>query len=180
MILRFLNLQGLAGLAASALLGVLLIAAKIDSRHWRKQSGQFEQLYRAEEAAFARTVADYRAAANAARAADRAAADRVAAEQRQINERIVHDYETRLASARDRARRLQRPAGVAAGNPCAGGDPSMPGLAAAPCGAGQTASEDRLSAADALLATEQAIQLDELIQWVRAQGSVDPNARPKP
>jgi hypothetical protein len=33
-----------------------------------------------------------------------------------------------------------------------------------------------LSEADALTATEQAIQLDELITWVKAQAAVDPNA----
>jgi hypothetical protein len=180
MILRFLNLQGVAGLAASLLLSVLLVTARIDARHWRKQSGQFEQLYRTEQAAFVRTVADYRAAAEAARAADRAAADRIAAQQRQINERTVDDYEARLAAARTRARGVQQPSATAAANSCAGGGSSMPGLPAAACRTAQAAGEDRLSPADALLASEQAIQLDELIKWVLAQGSVDPNAGPKP
>ena len=31
-----------------------------------------------------------------------------------------------------------------------------------------------------LIATEQAIQLDELIQWVRAQAGLDPNGQAKP
>jgi hypothetical protein len=176
MILRLLNLQGLAGIAVSAALAVLLIGARIDARHWKKQSGQFEQLYHAEQAAFARTVADYRAAAEAARAADRAAADRAAAEQRQINERTVRDYEARLAAARDRARRLQHATGPATADPCGSGAPAVPGLSAASCGPPGTAGEGRLSSADALLATEQAIQLDELIKWVEAQHAVNPNA----
>jgi len=180
MIFRFLNLQGVAGLAASALLAILLIAAKVDARHWRKQSGQFEQLYHAEQAGFARTVADYRAAADAARAADRAAAERTAAQQRQINERTAHDFEARLAAARDRARGVQQPPATAAADPCAGGGASMPGLPAATCRTTQAAGQDRLPPADALLATEQAIQLDELIKWVQAQASVDPNAGRKP
>ena len=37
-----------------------------------------------------------------------------------------------------------------------------------PADAAQAAGEDRLPAADALTATEQAIQLDELIKWVTA------------
>lgn len=56
MILRFLNGQGIAGLAASLALAVLLLVQKGDTRHWRKQSSQFEQLYRAEQTAFAGTV----------------------------------------------------------------------------------------------------------------------------
>jgi len=180
MILRFLNLQGLAGLAATALFAILLIAAKIDVRHWRKQSGQFEQLYHGEQAAIARTVAGYRAAADAARAADRAAADRVAAEQRHVNERTAHDYEARLAAARDRARGVQYASGAAPADPCGRGGAPVPGLPIAPCRPHEAAGENRLPPADALLATEQAIQLDELINWVRAQGSVDPNAGRKP
>ena len=108
MILRFLNIQGIAGLAASAALAILLIVAKGDARHWRKQSAQFEQLYQGEQAAFAGTVANYRAAAATARAADQANITRVAAEQRAINERTADDFEARLAAARAAADRLRR------------------------------------------------------------------------
>ena len=52
----------------------------------------------------------------------------------------------------------------------------MPALPAPPCRADQAAGEDRLPSADALVATEQAIQLDELIRWVTRQAQVDPNA----
>jgi hypothetical protein len=48
----------------------------------------------------------------------------------------------------------------------------MSRLSAAPGAAAQAAGEDRLPPADALTATEQAIQLDELIKWVRAQGKI--------
>jgi len=49
----------------------------------------------------------------------------------------------------------------------------MPAIPASPGGAAQSSGEDRLSDADALTATEQAIQLDELIKWVRQQAEVD-------
>jgi hypothetical protein len=52
----------------------------------------------------------------------------------------------------------------------------VPGLSAAAGGAAQGTGKDRLPPADALTATEQAIQLDELIKWVRAQAAVDTNA----
>ncbi|HKX92345.1 MAG TPA: hypothetical protein VJM15_07975 [Sphingomicrobium sp.] len=176
MIFRFLNLQGVAGLAASLVLVGLLLVQKGETRHWRKQSGQFEQLYRGEQAAFVATVEGYRAAADKARAADRAAAERVRAEQDAINERTNHDLETRLAAARARADGLQLEARAATADPGGGGAAPMPGLSVAAGRPAEAARQDRLPAGDALLATEQAIQLDELIGWVREQAGVDPNA----
>ena len=178
MILRFLNPQGIAGLAASLCLAFLLVIQKGETRHWRKQSGQYEQLYRGEQAALAGTVANYRAAAVAARAADRAAAERVRAEQGAINERTNHAFETRLADARARANRLRVQAAARAADRGLGGTASMPELSAAAGGAAEGAAEDGLSHADRLIATEQAIQLDELINWVKRQSAVRPNAAP--
>ena len=65
-----------------------------------------------EQAAFAGTVANYRAAAETARAADQANVTRVAAEQRAINERTADDFEARLAAARAAADRLRRETAV--------------------------------------------------------------------
>ena len=177
MILRLLNPQGIAGLAVSICLGVLLILQKGETRHWRKQSGQFEQLYRGEQAAFATTIADYRAAADAARAGDRANAARVAGEQRTINERISNDFEARLAAARSSADRLRRETGSPATHSGGGGNPPVSGLSASAGQPSQAAREDRFP--ERLIATEQAIQLDELIKWVRRQAAVDPNSDPR-
>jgi len=182
---RLINVQGWVGLAASlALLGLLLVQ-KGETRHWRKQSGQYEQLYRHEQSAFAGTVANYRAAAEAARAADRAAAERVATEQRAINERTAHDYEARLAAARAAAAdlasgRLRSEARTAAADSGSRGAAPVPGLSAAPRRTAKTPGQDRLPVGTEgidwrLTATEQAIQLDELIKWVRRQAAVDQN-----
>ena len=57
MIPRILNPQGLAGLAAALCLAALLVIQKCETRHWRKQSGQFELLYRSEHPV---PTADYR------------------------------------------------------------------------------------------------------------------------
>lgn len=175
-LLRLLNPQGIAGLAAAVVLALLLIAAKIDARHFKKQSAQFEQLYRAEAKAHAQTVANYRIAAERARAGDRANAERVHADQARITERTSNDFQDRLADARARAERLRDKAAAAADR---GGGRSapMPVLPASPAGAASASGEDRLPDPDRLIATEQAIQLDELIKWVRAQASVDPNHR---
>ena len=174
MILRILNAQGIAGIAVALTLSVLLVTQRVETRHWRKESASFEQLYHQEQAAFADTVADYRAAATQARAADKARADRVAAEQRTINERTVNDYEARLAAARAVALRLRVLAKAPADSSPRRSAP-MPGLSPATGGIAQTAGQDGLSQSDALTATEQAIQLDELIKWVRSQAAVDPN-----
>jgi hypothetical protein len=175
-LLRFLNPKGMAGLAASIVLALLLLIQKGETSHWKKQSGQFEQLYAREQASFAATVANYRAAAENARAADQANANRVAAEQRAINERTADDYEARLAAARAAAQRLRLEAATAAADPGHGPATPMPGLPAPAGGAAQDPQQDGLPPSDALTATEQAIQLDELIKWVRAQAAVDNNA----
>ena len=174
--LRLLNPQGIAGLAAAAILALLLVAAKIDVRHFKKQSAQFERLYRAETKAHAETIANYKLAADRARAADRANAERVEAAQSSISERIAHDFEARLADARARARRLRGPT-EATTDRGTGRSAPVPGLPLAPAGTDQAAGEDRLPDPDRLIATEQAIQLDALIRWVRDQASVDPSDR---
>ena len=174
-LLRLFNFQGIAGLAVSLALGVLLVIEKGETRHWRKESGRFEQLYAQERAALSGTVANYRAAAEQARESDAANAERVAAEQRQINERTTNDFEARLAAARLSAQRLREQTASAAADPRAGGAAPVPGLSAAPGGPHDAAGEDRLPQSDALTATEQAIQLDELIKWVKAQAAVDSN-----
>jgi hypothetical protein len=169
---RLLGPQGIAGLAVALCLAGLLAMQKVETRHWKRQSAQFEALYRAEVAAHAATVTNYRAAADAARAADRANAARVAAHQNAINERTAHDFDTRLAAARAEFDRLRRE-GAGAADPGTRGSAELPGLSTAAAGAGQAARQDRLPPPDALIATEQAIQLDELVKWVKAQHSVD-------
>ena len=176
-LLRLLNPQGLAGIAVSLALALLLVVQKGETRHWKAESARFEQLYRDEHSAFATTVADYRAAAEAARAADLAAAQRAAAQQQAINQRSQNDLEARLADARARAEQL-RLQSRAQGDPGPRAAASMPNLPAASGEPAQAAGQDRLPAAAALTATEQAIQLDELIKWIRAQAAVDMNARP--
>jgi hypothetical protein len=178
-VLRFLNLQGIAGAAVALCLAVMLVIQKAETRHWKKQSGQFEQLYRGQQSAFAATVANYRAAADQARAADRANADRVAAEQSAINQRSTNDFEGRLAAARAAAERL-RLQSTAAADSGRGRGAQVPEIAASAGGPAQGPGQDRLPGSDALVATEQAIQLDELIKWVKAQAKVDTSGGAEP
>ena len=177
MILRLLNVQCIAGLAAGLLLSTLLVIQKIETAHWKKQSAGFEQLYRQEQASFATTVANARAAADQARAADQANATRGAAQQAAINERTSNDFEARLAAARVAAAQRVQFVSRAAADSGAGRSAPVSGLSAAAGSAAQAAGEDGLPASDALTATEQAIQLDELIKWVRHQHRVDNNPK---
>ena len=176
MIPRLLNWQGIAGIAVAVTLFVMLTVQKLEAVHWRKQSEKFEQLYQQEQTAFATMVANGRAAAAQAEAADRENADRVAAEQNSINQRTKHEFESRLAAARGKLERLRVDSPA---RPHSGGGAPMPILPSAAGGPAQAASEDGLPESDALTATEQAIQLDELIKWVRSQHSVDPNRAKK-
>ena len=176
-LLRFLNPQGIAGIAISLALALLLLAQKGETRHWKNESGRFEQLYTQEQSALARTIANYRAAANAARAADHANVERVTAEQLSINERTEHDYEARLAAARAAAGRLRVQSAAAAADSGAGRTAAVPRVADAARSADEAADQDRLPQSDALIATEQAIQLDELIKWVRRQHDIEPRGK---
>jgi hypothetical protein len=172
MIPRILNLQGMIGVAAALLLLTLFVVKAGEARHWRKQSGRYEQLYLAEQGSRAQTIANYRAAAEAARKEDLALARRVAAEQRSISERTNHDLQARLADARARAQRMQLGQGSTAAARGGRRAAAVPAAGAASGAAGRAAEENGFSLADRLLATEQAIQLDELIKWVNGQAAV--------
>ena len=157
-----------AALAAAALLWL------VQSRdHWRDTARANELRFQQEHAAHAATVANYRAAAEQARLEDAANLARVRADQAAISERTANDFETRIDSARAAARSLREQAAAAAAHPGAGRGASVPGVPTPAGGAAQAAGEDRLPQSDRLVATEQAIQLDELIKWVRAQAGVE-------
>jgi hypothetical protein len=170
--LKWLGWRGLVGLAAVAILTTMLLIQKGETRHWKKQSDRYETLYNQDKAAFAKTVAGYRAAYSKAVADDAANLKRVQQDQATVNQQREASYEARIADARTRADRLQRDAEARA-HPGGPGSAPVPGLPAAPGGVAPGAPQAGLSADDALVATEQAIQLDELIHWVHAQHEVN-------
>ena len=159
-------------------LGCLLLLALLvqDRNRWKAKTAHYAQQLAGERAAHVATVANYRAAADQARRTDAANAARVKADQAAINERTADDFQNRIAVARAAARSLRRTAGPAT-DPGGGGTTAVPGLPAAAPGAAESSADDRLSQPERLIATEQAIQLDELIKWVRAQGEVEVDGR---
>lgn len=119
---------------------------------------------------------------------------RVEGEQARITEEIADDYQARLAEARAKYDRVAARLAPAAGrvrpegdraSPGGGAGAAVPGLSVAGSGAAEAAGQDRLPATgeltleDALIATEQALQLDALISWVERQAAVDVNG-PRP
>lgn len=169
-----LSLQGWAGLIGCAVLAYIAFHQWGEARHWKKQSDQFERLYGQEKTAFDTTVAHYRAAAVKAKQEDAANAARVHTEQAKINEDTAQSFDARIAAARATAERLREQAAAHSG---AGGTANVPVISAPAIGPAQAPGQDGLS--DALTATEQAIQLDELIKWVRKQAAVNPNKEEK-
>jgi hypothetical protein len=104
------NWKFFAGLAIIAALGVMLLLAKGDARHWRKTAQN-------EKMAHELTVSGYRKAAAEAKAADLENVARVQAEQATITERIEDEYQGKLATAADRYDRLRAQAAAYSGSP---------------------------------------------------------------
>jgi len=141
----------------------------------------------AERQARLRTILNYEQAARRAKAEADANAARVRAEQNAITRETIDDYESRLADARARAERLRAQfARTAAGDPGGARATDLPGSgqsAARAAGAsedpGLPAARDGcpagfacLTLAEALIATEQAVQLDALIAWTELQAAI--------
>lgn len=172
------RLQSWIGLGMAAVIAVLAIWLTIErANHATTRAG-----LTAERLAHEATVAGYRAAAELAAARDRANALRVQAEQRAANERIENDYQDRIdALRRDYDRRL-RDARARADTGGAGGT-HLPDIPGAPGGADGAAADHGFPEPGATaaefdlfwrrIASEQAIQLDALIDWVDAQRAVD-------
>ena len=132
----------------------------------------------AEISAHTLTKQTYRLAQQQAAALDAARVARVEAEQREITDEVTADYRARLADARAAAERLRQQLARAREHPAgAAGGEQLPATGDTAIRAAEAAGDRRLSL-DAeeldwrLTATEQAIQLDALIDWVEAQAGV--------
>ena len=121
------------------------------------------------------TKADYRFAQEQARLREEARLARVAAEQKEITDAVVLDYQQRLAAARAHAERLREELRAGAGAAGAASGERMPGAGDTAGGADEAPGDHRLSVEERLIATEQALQLDALIDWIERQKAVDPN-----
>lgn len=135
----------------------------------------------AEVAAHRQTKLNYRAAQDEAARLERERIERVKAEQQEITDEVTTDFRRRLADARARAEQLRdklaRPGEHPAGAP--GGEP-LPGTSDAAGGSDEAPGDHRLSLHERLIATEQALQLEALIEWNERQARVETNAPAQP
>lgn len=169
-----------AGLAAFFFLGFVTQTIRIEG-FWFivgfKQSNailriDLSKARAATEAEIAKHDATKRAYADAQAEAERMEAERLAritAQQERINNERLASYSQRLAAARATADRLrrERASGAVGSTDCE----QVPG-AASPGGTAGAACGDGFSLAQRVIATKQAIQLDELISVVEAQRGV--------
>jgi uncharacterized small protein (DUF1192 family) len=170
-----LNAQGVCGLIVSLILAYVSFHQWMEARHWHKQSDRYEALYTQEKAAFDRTVAAYKDAAQKQKADDDAKNQRTVLQQTAVSQEKSDELEARLAAARAEYERLRAAYQSHSGGPASA---AVPGLPAPSGGPDEAADKDRLS--DALTCTSQSIQLEELQKWVLGQHAIDPNAAIQP
>lgn len=170
----FSSRLGIAAVGA-ALLGLTFWA-------WRDAEAEADRYQLAAEAEAAnhqQTKDAYAAAQLEAQRLEKQRIANVKAEQEDITDAVETDYRRRIADARADYERLRaeqaraRLASAARGQPV----PHIPDPAG---GADGTAEEDGFPLSDRLIATEQAIQLEALQDWVRRQSQVDVNPVAEP
>jgi hypothetical protein len=145
----------------------LLLSLVACAWFWRANSHLRDGI-KAERAAHAQTVANFRKAQTEAEALQKANLTRVAKAQEDITDETVTDYRARLADLHARYDRLRTQ-----GNRSASGNTGLPAVPDTAARVDEAPGENGLLAADALIASEQALQLDALITWVEAQAKVE-------
>lgn len=140
-----------------------------------------------ERTAHQQTKTDYREAQAEAERQETARLTRVRQEQQEITDAVEADYRRQLAGLHARAEQLRAQIlRAGAGSASAGRAGTMPGFSDASSGPAEAAGNDGLPAAydrsaagqleRDIVATEQAIQLNALIDWILKQSAIDPNA----
>ncbi len=139
-----------------------------------------------ERAAHQQTKIDYREAQAEAARLEQKRLDRVRDEQQEITDAVEADYRRQLAGLHARAERLREQLQSGTGTAGAGTSIAMPRLPSAGSGSAEAAGDNGLPAAfdrdpaeqleRDVIATEQAIQLNALIDWLLKQNAIDPNS----
>lgn len=119
-----------------------------------------------------RERAAVRAKTALAQAQDAAHAATVERNQIQATQEVSDDHQKQLAALRARYHALRVRAGASATDPSRRGTAPVPSGRDPSPGSDGTAGSDGLSGADRLIASEQALRLKALQDWVRAQGSI--------
>lgn len=155
---------------------------------WKKTAQLRADERDAERTAHRATKTRIAEASREAERLERARIERVRTEQQEISDAIRQDYASRLAAARARADGLRRDLQARTQPAAAPAGLAVPRLPAATAGAASPAEDPGLPAAALasaeqlerdLVATEQALQLDALIDFVLRQSALDPNSTPE-
>ena len=164
--------EGLIGLLLVALAGAWLSrnAAEHRSTALRAQMAATRQQLEHEREAVRRTTA-------LAQAQDAAKAARAERDQIRVSQEVNDAYLAQLADLRRRHDALRVRSGAAGADSGGGADAPVPGVSDSPGGTDDPAGEAGLSStggtgleeADALIASEQALRLKALQEWVRRQ-----------
>jgi hypothetical protein len=108
-----------------------------------------------------------------ARAEDAAHAARVERDQDQVSMEVSDDYQRQVADLRRRYDALRMHTAAAAADRSGGTGTAVPEIPDAASDTDGPAREDGLPPDDALIASEQALRLQALQQWVRGQTEVE-------
>jgi hypothetical protein len=173
MIARLFASTGAKALAAAQLVSIGLIALLMIAKAAEtRRALKWEMRASEEAAAHAATVAGVRQASAEAKAADAANAIRVERSQSAVSQETDRDYQAQLADLRRRYDALRLRTGPAEADPRGGGGAAMPGIPFAAGGVDAAAAQNGLPLEDALIASEQALQLEALQNWVSGQVAI--------
>ena len=159
-----------------AMVALLLLACAAQELRVRALKSDLEasrQQVRDAKEAHKLTIANVRAAAEKARADDAAHARRIERDQHRISKEVSSDYQDQLVDLRRRYHALRLRLGKADADPGGAGGAAMPGFSGPSPGSDGAAGQDRLPAEDALAASEIALRLKALQDWVTGQLGVE-------
>lgn len=157
----------IAGAGLLILCAFLWLSVKAESA----RADKWKERAAAEKLAHQGTVSNYRQQREIAAAQDKANAARVERDQERVTKEVSSDYQERIADLHARYDSLRS---AAAETDSGGGrGTGVPGLPNPADGSDDASPEDGLPSEDALIATEQAMQLEALQDWVRAQQGVE-------
>lgn len=162
-----IGLLGYWRVCLAALAGLYIALLHIQLAGEKRHSAKVETRLRETTEAFDKTVAEVRAKTELLKARDAAHAARVERDQSKISQEKLSAYHSELAALHARHNALLMRTGKAQANPGSGGDAAVPGIPDASSGIDDSALKDRF------LASEIALRLKALQDWVRGQQGVD-------
>lgn len=163
------KIAGALQIVSLGVIAFLLIAKAGETR----RADKWQASAREEAAAHALTKVNIEAGTAKAKADDAANALRVERDQNKVSEEVSSDLQAQLADLRRRYDALRLRAGTASTNSSGGGSEAVPSLPNAPGGNDGSTCQAGLPSEDALTASEQALRLKALQDWVRGQGRVE-------